>query len=74
MARTIVARWESKTSKHWVEVYYDTDITYKGHGYTAPGACGWFGDVSAREAIVEIEGRLANFQPDSNKTPMKRTV
>jgi hypothetical protein len=69
----IVARWESKSGKHWVEL---TRSEY-GVSYSAPQACGTFAkDATDAEAIADMAQRVAlgYFQPDANKTPMKRVA
>lgn len=70
-ARQVIARWESRSGKHWVELSEDR----WGFAYTAPGQGGVLGRVSRAEAVTEIERRAAMglFQPDANVTPMRRT-
>jgi hypothetical protein len=69
----IVARWESKSGKHWVEL---TRSEY-GVSYSAPQAGGTFANpCTDAEAIADMAQRVAlgYFQPDANKTPMKRVA
>lgn len=66
--RLVVARWESASGKHWVELYRDG----AGYGYRAPGASGWLGAVAEAAALAELERRVGDFQPDTNKRPMRR--
>jgi len=68
--RTIVARFESRSGKHWVEVYQDK----WGWGYQSPEAFGFFGPIGEAEAIAQIAARVDDFQPDSNKAPMGRVA
>lgn len=65
----VIARWESKSGKHWVEIRRsESGFLY----YDAPGAHGSFGNITEDEAIQQIEARVEDFQPGSNKTPMIR--
>jgi hypothetical protein len=69
---TIVARWESRSGKHYVNLERFED---GGYGYSSPGAGGVLSAVTLDEAIAAIQ-RLVNlddyFQPAANKTPMRR--
>ena len=68
-----VARWESRTGKHWVELRWSNEF---GFSYTSPNAGGSLAANTTDEAIAELAPRLepyaGYFQPDSNKTAMKR--
>lgn len=68
----VIARWESKSGKYWVEL----TSSESGVSYGAPGAGGSLGRVGDSEAIAEIQRRvdLGYFQPDANKTPMKKVA
>ncbi len=72
MTKTLIARWESKSGKHWVELerYGDTD----GYTYHSPGSGGVFYVASIQEAFNFIHAKLEKnlFQPGKNKTPMRR--
>jgi hypothetical protein len=70
MERTVIARWESKRGKDWLELYEDKH----GMGYEANGAGGFLGKVTRERAIEDMEQRIANGMYCSQKTPMKRTV
>jgi hypothetical protein len=73
MSEKILARWESKSGKHWVDlIQYESG----GFGYSAPGQSGTLARGEDVEAISEIQRRvdLGYFQPDANKTPMKRVA
>ena len=65
-----LARWESRGGAYVVTLHVDPlGYTYRGVG------CG--GSLAARdeaEAMAEMERLLAQgyFQPDANKTPMRR--
>lgn len=65
----IIGRWESKTGKHWVELY--ADCTYK-----SADAGGCLGNISQHAAIAAMQAKVDNgyFLPDSAKTPMRRTL
>ena len=68
-----LAKWESKSGKYWVTL---TRNTY-GVSYTAPQACGTFANpITDADAIAEMEKQVSEgyFQPDANKTPMKRVA
>jgi len=68
----LIARWESKSKKWFVELYKDSH----GYGYRAVGAGGYLGycDWSDATAIKIMEPRIEDFQPDANKVPMIRTI
>lgn len=70
MERVVVARWESKRGKDWVEVYQNEH----GFGYEARGSCGWFGNASREQAFAEIQRHMDMGCFCSQKTPMKRVV
>lgn len=76
----MVARWESRSGKHYVELFYNPEfkladgrIVIDAH-YSAPRASGGITAASLDDAIAKMEARVATgyFQPDANKTPMKR--
>lgn len=73
--RTTVARWESDSGKHWVELYSDK----WGYGYNGVGCGGFLGKydtITRDQAIARIErdtvGGAAVYHP--GKRPMRRTV
>jgi hypothetical protein len=69
----ILAKWESKSGKHWVTLIRSE----WGVSYSAPQAHGTFANpITDEEAIADIEKQvsLGYFQPDANKTPMKRVA
>jgi hypothetical protein len=70
--KTTVARWESKSGKHWVNLYRSDNPALKGYGFDSPDIHGWFGDIGEEQAIRELQRRLDTFQPSRNKTPMLR--
>lgn len=67
----LVARWESKGHAHIVELWKQGG---SGYCYRATGASGYLGNDFANdaEAIASLEPRINIFQPDRNRTPMKR--
>ncbi len=68
-----LAKWESKSGKYWVTL---TRSDY-GVSYTAPQACGTFANpITDAEAIAQMANQVAlgYFQPDANKTPMRRVA
>lgn len=68
----LVARWESRSGKHWVELRRVDG----GYEYTAPGCGGYLGDIPEPAAVSEVERRVADgyFQPDRNTTLMRRVA
>jgi hypothetical protein len=70
-APIVVARWESRSGKHWVDLYAYPD---SGHGYKAPGCGGFLGVMDEAAALAIMEQKVADgyFQPDANVTPMRR--
>jgi hypothetical protein len=70
----IIARWESKSGKYWVE------LTRSESGsvfYDAPQATGSLGrDLTDEQAVTDMQARVNKgyFQPDANKTPMRRVA
>ena len=66
--RQVIARWESKRGKDWVEVYKDD----YGYGYTASGGGGWFGDATEEQALANMQRQIEAGCWCSQKTPMKR--
>ena len=69
---TVIARWESRSGKHWVELATD-GAAYR---YRAPDAGGYLAEATKAEAMAEMNRRVAAgyFQPDANKTPMKQVA
>ena len=47
----MIARWESKTGKHWVELHQHVS----GYRYTAHGCGGWLYASTEPEALAEHE-------------------
>lgn len=76
----LVARWESRSGKHYVDVFeYASGL---GFYYQAHGA-GGYGYPTLEAIVKELERpippqfgagrrRVDDFQPDANKTPMVR--
>lgn len=67
-----IARWETRSGKHWVTLYRQTTWGRVGHGYNSPDGSGWFGYVTEEEAFAEMVERIGTgmFQP--GKTPVSR--
>ena len=72
MGKKLIARWESTSHKHWVNMFQDD----YGYSYVAPGAGGGLSANTEHAAICEMETRVqfGYFQPDANKRPMKRVI
>lgn len=76
----VIARWESKSGKHWV-ILYSTRLNDNHVGYaycTSEQAGGYFGKAldtldNQRAVIEKMAARVNDFQPDANRTPMRRT-
>lgn len=69
----IIARWESKGGKYWVEV---EEFDSGGWGYSGKGCGGVMGATSREDAIEKMRVRVCagEFLPDAAKTPMSRTI
>lgn len=73
--REVIARWESKRGKDWIEVYEQTSaFDVSGYGYDCRTGGGWMGHVTRDQALAEIERRLATGCFCSQKTPMRKVV
>ena len=70
MERTVIARWESKRGKDWVQVYQDD----YGFGYEARNGGGWFGSATREQAMAEIQRQMEMGCFCSQKTPMRKVV
>ena len=84
----ILARWESRSGKHWVELTQHDSVTianaldptsvggraFTWFGYTSPGSSGSLAATTSAAAIAEMEQRVkrGDFLPDAAKTSMKR--
>ena len=65
----VVARWKSKSGKHWAELYRQGDC----YGYRSADCGGNLGilpNESSAFEIMERRVRSGYFLPDSAKTPM----
>ena len=68
--RTMIARWESRGGRYWIELYRDA-IGYTYSGRECGGSLAALADDAA--AIAEIEARILPYaQADANVTPMQR--
>ena len=68
--RQVIARWESRGGKDWVEVYQDR----YGFGYEARNGCGCFGSATREQAMAEIQRQLDMGCFCSQKSPMRKVV
>ena len=64
------AIWESRGGRYFVHLF-ETEYGFK---YNADGAGGHLAASTRENAITEIKPRLNDFQPDANKTPMRRIL
>ena len=68
----LVASWESRSKKWFVDLYRDVAT---GYSYRGRGCGGYLGALPSDAcAIAQIETRVerGDFQPDANTTPMRR--
>ena len=70
----LIARWESPSGKHWVELYgypYGGDIAY---GYKSNGGGGNIGTTTEAIAMSKMEQKVKSgeFLPDASVKPMVR--
>lgn len=67
----IVARWESKGGKHFVELERFESGYY---GYRASNGGGMLGTSQEKVAMLYLTKKVEQglFQPDAAKTPMRR--
>jgi hypothetical protein len=69
--RQVIAEWRSKGGASYVILYRETDPD--GIGYDASGGMGWMGNfASDTQAIAAMAPRVNDYQPDANRTPMRR--
>lgn len=71
---TLIGRWESRNGAHVAELW---KMHGSGYYYTGNGCSGYFGnDINEAQAIAMMEERcqpgMGYFQPDANKTAMRR--
>ena len=67
----VLARWESRSGKHWVVLEY----TETGAGiYRSNSAGGCLGTMSEADALKVMQSKVDSgyFLPDAAKTPMHR--
>ena len=64
-------RYESKTGKHWAELYSEAS---PGYSYRSAGCGGFFGVCSMEEATAAFVDKVdaGYFLPDGAKTKMHR--
>ena len=72
MTLTKIAKWESRSGKHWVVLEHDGVAAQ----YTGNDCGGSLGIMSAVEAIDKMQVKVNSgyFLPDNAKSPMKRTI
>lgn len=76
MTRTVIARWESRRGKDWLEVYEQTfqiDGT-TGYGYHCRNGGGWMGGQPREHVLESLARRVANGEFCSQKSPMRKVV
>lgn len=68
----MVARWESRTGRWWATLHHYGERAY---GYGGDGCGGVLYADSDDDAVSQVQDRVDKglFQPDDNKTPMRRT-
>lgn len=68
-----IARYESKSGKHWAELHEESNEHGVYYRYSAPGCGGSIVANSIVAARAAMDQRVASgyFQPDANKTPMR---
>jgi hypothetical protein len=75
MPRSVIARWESRRGKDWVEVYEQTlSPSCVGYGYEFRNGSGWFGNFTREQALAEVQRRVASGHFCSQKSPMRKVV
>ena len=75
-----IARWESKTGKYWVDLYFNPAFklangqTVVDAHYRGDSSGGGIQASTEAEAITAMQQRIdrGGFQPDASKTPMRR--
>jgi len=67
--RSVVARWQSRGGKHWVEMYQDQ----YGFGYRADGGGGSFGNVVFQQAWEKVQRVLQSYARSGIKLTAVRT-
>jgi hypothetical protein len=82
MATDVIARWESRGGKYWVELMYNPafrlangTVVISAH-YQGGGCGGGIAATSEDNAIATMQSRIdaGCFQADANKTPMRRVL
>jgi hypothetical protein len=65
-----LARWESRSGKHWVELHHDGVAAI----YKADDCGGCIGVKTEAEAVATMQAKVDSgyFLPDSARTPMHR--
>ncbi len=75
----IIARWESRGGKYWVEMdlFIPSEGDYAGvemYGYVGDHGGGGLAARNRDDAFVEMQAKIdrGQFLPDKAKTPMRR--
>ncbi len=75
MGKNVIARWESKRGKDWVEVYEVTQYGVPvGYGYHCRNGGGWMGPVPRELAMETVQRKMAAGCYCSQKSPMRKVV
>jgi hypothetical protein len=75
MERIVIARWESRRGKDWVEVYEQCiDHMPIGYGYTFRNGAGWMGPIPRELALETVRKKVAAGVYCSQKSPMRKVV
>ncbi len=74
MERTVIARWESKRGKDWVEVYEQFFGGCIGYGYTCRNGAGWMGPIPRELALERVQQKVKQGRYCSQKSPMRKVV
>jgi hypothetical protein len=74
MKRTVLARWESRRGKDWVEVYELSFDGGHGCGYQHRNGAGWMGPIPRELALETVQKKVAAGVFCSQKSPMRKVV
>lgn len=72
MNKTLIARWQTRGGKHWVELFRHEDRSYTYTGNDCGGCLGVL--ANDRHAIAVMEPKLVYMVPDNARIGMQRTV
>jgi hypothetical protein len=75
MPRTVIARWESKRAKDWVQVYEQSfSDGVAGYGYDTSNGGGWMGPIPRELALERVQQKVDQGCYCSQKSPMRKVV